>query len=406
MKKILQKYDICVVGAGFAGFAAAVKSARQGAAVLLVDRSPGWGGVTTSGRHQHICGLYAQTATFPVETLNAGLAREVESYIKTEGAVLAQKVGKVYVLPYAEDLLQRYFNSEVKKYRHLDIVFDAQIESVTAVKELIDHVTISTKNEFVTISCGALIDASGSAEAVRLSGASYDIAPVDERQLAAYVIKIAQVKKLSDMQKMEIFYHLAQAVEQALLPNHLRYGTWLQKANSDEGFLRLSVLPSDTAYAVKDIRKQADEVFTILKREMPVFESAVVESYASIVVEREGARMIGKYTLNEEDILTGKKFPGKGVKGSWPIEFWDQKKGPQYDYLKDLTYYEIPSECLVSKDYENLFAAGRCISVTSRAMASTRVTGTCLALGEMAADLAVLFVRETAGKPSKIGEVV
>ena len=40
----------------------------------------------------------------------------------------------------------------------------------------------------------------------------------------------------------------------------------------------------------------------------------------------------------------------------------------------------------------NLFAGGRCISATSQALASTRVMGTCMALGEAAGLQAAVFV--------------
>ena len=44
-----RQYDVIVTGAGPAGFAAAVKAARDGARTLLVDKNPFAGGTWTAG---------------------------------------------------------------------------------------------------------------------------------------------------------------------------------------------------------------------------------------------------------------------------------------------------------------------------------------------------------------------
>ena len=103
--------------------------------------------------------------------------------------------------------------------------------------------------------------------------------------------------------------------------------------------------------------------------------------------------MTGRYRLTEKDVLEGRKFEDGHVKSAWPIEFWDQRKGPQYHYIPDGDYYEIPTRSLRSRDITNLFAAGRCISTYSKALASVRVTGTCLALGSKVQGRCVLISR-------------
>ena len=72
----MQNYDGCVVGAGFAGIAAAVQSARLGLKTVLIEKSAALGGVADRATHQQLCGLYLNTDTSPKETLN-GLSREV-----------------------------------------------------------------------------------------------------------------------------------------------------------------------------------------------------------------------------------------------------------------------------------------------------------------------------------------
>jgi hypothetical protein len=91
--------------------------------------------------------------------------------------------------------------------------------------------------------------------------------------------------------------------------------------------------------------------------------------------------------LTASDIRAGRKFSG-AVINSWPIELWTPARGPVYRYVGGDGCYGIPEVCQKSRDIGNLFMAGRCISVTGEALGSTRVMGTCLALGEAAGRMA------------------
>ena len=51
--------------------------------------------------------------------------------------------------------------------------------------------------------------------------------------------------------------------------------------------------------------------------------------------------------------------------------------------------YEIPYRCLVPLRVDDLLVAGRCISVTHQALASTRLTPTIMTLGQAAGTAAV-----------------
>jgi hypothetical protein len=81
------------------------------------------------------------------------------------------------------------------------------------------------------------------------------------------------------------------------------------------------------------------------------------------------------------------------AKNAWPIELWDREKGTVYRYVPPGDHYEIPFRCMTVKGFSNLLTAGRCISVTHEALGSTRVMGTCMALGDIAGQAAAGLVR-------------
>jgi hypothetical protein len=141
------------------------------------------------------------------------------------------------------------------------------------------------------------------------------------------------------------------------------------------------------------VRHDAQLVFDHLKRVVPAFRRASVSAMSPEAVEREGALMKGAYVLTAEDVLSGRRFDDGVVRNAWPIELWDQQTGPTYTYLRPGDHYEIPRRCLEAPGLTNLYCAGRCISVTREALASTRVTGPCLSLGESAARAALGRIR-------------
>jgi len=66
-----------------------------------------------------------------------------------------------------------------------------------------------------------------------------------------------------------------------------------------------------------------------------------------------------------------------------------------HDQRVDRTYgYPVPYRCFYSKDIDNLFMAGRCISVTHEALGTVRVMKTCGMMGEVVGKAAIEAVRE------------
>jgi hypothetical protein len=101
---------------------------------------------------------------------------------------------------------------------------------------------------------------------------------------------------------------------------------------------------------------------------------------------------MGHYVLNEDEMLSGKKFTDGVALGAWPVEFHDPRSGKIVWKYLDINddYYSIPMGCIIANKVSNLLMAGRCASTTHIAHASTRVIGPALALGEAAGTLAAM----------------
>ena len=59
--------------------------------------------------------------------------------------------------------------------------------------------------------------------------------------------------------------------------------------------------------------------------------------------------------------------------------------------------YGIPYRVLIPRTIDRLLVAGRCISANRRALASARITGTCMAMGQAAGTAAALAALSSRG---------
>ena len=102
--------------------------------------------------------------------------------------------------------------------------------------------------------------------------------------------------------------------------------------------------------------------------------------------KRESRRMKGEYIITQRDISGDVVFPDTGAFGGWPLA--DHYPGGYYHRGAANTNFTTPSpyclpyRSLYSANVDNLFFAGRNISMTHTAMSSIRVMATCGLLGQ------------------------
>jgi hypothetical protein len=386
--------DVLVVGGGVAGVTAAVAAARGGARTILVEKELYIGGTGFAGRFQYICGLYLNADTIPTETLNPGITREISNLLfKTSPGKGIQKIGQVYAQPYNYDDLQSVLASLCRGESNLAALQGHAAIAVTMNSNAVTLVTIEDLRGRQDIAPMMVVDCTGSGEVAALAGSPFELTPKDERQLAGFVVHVKGLRDVDENLSLKVPYHLAQAVKQGLFASEVKLTTFSPGRVADEGFCKMSMFSADEATGTVKARTNADAAIKYLASVLPAFEDATIADTSLKVLEREGRRVIGEYMLAKEDVLSARKFPDGVVKNAWPIELWDRTKGTIFKYVPRGEYYEIPFRCLMAGGITNLLTAGRCISVTHEALGSTRVMGTCMALGEQAGKAAAYRVR-------------
>jgi hypothetical protein len=118
---------------------------------------------------------------------------------------------------------------------------------------------------------------------------------------------------------------------------------------------------------------------------------------AAIGGTRESRLLQGDVVLTDRDIVEKRPFPDGCVPTTWDLDLHYPKeqyakKFPDNPFISRAQFgkgvdrengYPIPYRCLYSKDVDNLFMAGRCISVTHEALGTVRVMRTCGMMGEV-----------------------
>lgn len=116
--------------------------------------------------------------------------------------------------------------------------------------------------------------------------------------------------------------------------------------------------------------------------------------------KRESRRFIGQHILTQNDLLTSRSFPDVIAYGGWPIDT-HPPEGVDAPELPPCTQhhlpylYDIPLRCCVSTGPRNLMFAGRNLSATHIAFASTRVMATCAVVGQGVGTAAALALQQS-----------
>jgi hypothetical protein len=387
-------YDVVVVGGGAAGLAAAIAAGGASARTALVERYGFLGGMATAGMVSTICGLYHGASAATPEPLNDGFAEAFARRLAAmPGCQKPVRRGRGFVLPYTPFAFACLADELVTAVPQLDVYLHAYLVGVEGRPGRIDALRIATWERTLELRSTVVVDTSGDAVVAGHAGAATETAPASERQLPSLVFVLQQVDTaaLEAGPRVALLRTLLGAERDGRLPPGASNVTLAPSPQPGEliGKLALGGVADEPpnrrdflTAAEQEGRRRVLAVTEFLKT-LPPFARAFVSHVAPQVGVRESRRVIGRYRLTREDVLSGRKFDDGVARASWPIELWQEGQlGATYEYLEDGATYEVPLRSLQARDVDNLFVAGRCMSATHEALGSARVIGTCLATGE------------------------
>ena len=155
----MKKYNVAVFGGGFAGVAAALAAAREGASVILVEKSNCLGGAAVNCLVNPFM-PYQTKINGKTVNLSAGIFGEIKERLKERKAFSGGS--------FLEEEL-KYILNEMALEAGIDLLFHAYLCKAQKDGLRVQSVTVATKGGEVNINADYFVDATGDAQLAYLA---------------------------------------------------------------------------------------------------------------------------------------------------------------------------------------------------------------------------------------------
>lgn len=402
LKTKIVECDLCVVGGGMAGLVAAISAAREGLQVVLMHERPVLGGNASSEIRMWVCGAHGKN------NRETGILEEIalENLYRNPTKSYAIWDTVLYDFVRREENITLLLNCTCMDAKTEQGAFahnrDTRICSVTGYQ--------MTTQCFYEIKAKFFCDSSGDSILAPLSGAKFRIG----REAAEEFGEKTETKVADNMTMGMSCLIQGRETEQDVVYTPPRWSKPLTQADfanrepdiydETENFWYLEL--GGDRNTIEDTEILRDELVALATGTWDYIKNSGnfnadkwdLDFLGFLPGKRESRRMCGEYMITQKDICDGKVFEDEIAYGGWPIDdhfpggFY-HKGCPNTDYATPAPY-SIPYRALYSENVENLFFAGRNISMTHTAMSSIRVMATCALLGEAVGKAASIAVKD------------
>ncbi len=380
------KYDFVVIGGGIAGMCASVAAARQGVKVALINDRPIWGGCNSSETRVHLGGHIEME---PYTNLG--------NMIKEFGPL---RGGNAQPAEFYEDDKKRAFLEA--EAEHLDLYPSYRVDRVDCRDGRIRAVyaTHIETGETVEFRAPIFSDCTGDGTVGYLAGADYSMG---RESRAEYNEPSAPEQGDSLTMGASVQWYSVEDDAPSTFPV-FEYGLNF----NDESCERVTM--GEWTWETGMNRDQCDEFerirdyglmvvysnWSYLKNRLEdngSYDNRSLGWVAYIAGKRESRRLLGDHVLTENDLVNEVAYPDASFTTTWSIDlhYPDPKNSehfPGEEFKSICTHgavnpYAVPYRCLYSRNIDNLFMAGRNISVTHIGLGTVRVMRTTGMMGEV-----------------------
>jgi len=391
--------DLLVAGGGLAGVCAALAAARNGIRVILVQDRSVLGGNSSSEVRMHVVGANAHTAR--PGWREGGIIEE----LRLDDAVNnPQRSFEMWSLLLYDKIIRE---------PGIKLLLDTTLYAAATSGSLINRVMArcDKTEQLFRIRAACFADCTGDSRLALEAGASV---LWGRENRAAFGETLAPEKTSRHTQGSSILFTSRDWGR----PMPYTPPAWARKIQDRDLLLRNTgsweygywwIELGGTGDTIRDNEKLRRELLAVvtgvwdyIKNSGKYPESAnwALNWIGMVPGKRESRRIVGRHILTQQDLEKGgDQFEDAVCIGGWSMDdhpsggFDDPDIRPAVQTeLQEV--YNIPLRALCSRDFENLFMAGRNASCSHVAFSSTRVMATCAVMGQAVGTAAAQCVRD------------
>jgi hypothetical protein len=390
------EYDLVVTGGGIAGICAAVTAARLGLKVALIQDRPVLGGNNSSEVRVWLQGARSKQPWPRIGDVVAELEAEKRAHYGPENKADLYEDDKKLAVVRGEPNIDLFL-----EHRGNGVEMEGnRIRAIVA-----QEIRTGRRLRFVA---RWFADCTGDACIGALAGADFDLQEKNKMGPCNLwnVCECKDTNAINTGTKESVedvpFPRCPWALDLSdkpfpgrdkVKPDPNKLGGWYWESGFDRDPINEMEYVRDwnfrAMYGAWDALKNVDKVLTKHRLNWSAY----------ILGKRESRRLLGDVILDVVDLEQDRKFPdgysptgwdndlhrpspryNKGFEGDAFIATAEHGYFPAYE---DNRSFWIPYRCLYSRNIDNLFMAGRCISVTHEALGAVRVMRTCGTQGEV-----------------------
>lgn len=411
----MQQYDVFVMGGGISGSMAAIAASKTGAKTLIVESHGFLGGTLTANGVGPMMTFHAGDK-LAIQGFTNELIERLKRLGKSPGHIF-DTVGFTYsVTPFDAEAMKHELELMVTETGG-EILYHTMLAGVETENGRITGIKVCNKSGLSDIHASVFIDATGDGDLSAGAGAEYTKGRESDGatqpmtlKMKMYNVDIPKVKEYihSHPEDFPLYNGDTSIIEKAPRLSVGGFDSLFKKAkergeisiprenilffetnNPGEVILNTTrIIGHDATDALSlsraemEGRKQCRELELFVRKYIPGFEHAVVESTGPNIGVRGSRQIKGVYTLTADDILQQRKFDDTIAHSGYPIDIHSPDgEGTKHQKLEWGGMYSIPYSCMITSSVKNLIVIGRCISATFEAQAAMRTTPTTGAIG-------------------------
>jgi hypothetical protein len=379
-------FDLVVCGGGYGGMGAAISGARMGLKVALIQNRPVLGGNGSS-----------EVRVWAMGGIRRGLYPNI-------GEIVEEFQDQAKMSPGTEEEFGDAKKEQiVRAEKNLSLFLNNHVYAVEMAepsKHIGAVIALDTRtNQRRKFSGKLFVDSTGHATIAALAGAEVTLRETEH-------LGMSNMWRWENKDTPQTFPETPWALQLSLedFPYPQRFhAQWFWES----GFNKHPILELES---MRDWNlRAAFGAFNAMKNGEGKADhpNAKIEWVAYVGGPRESRQVIGDVLLTREDIVDKKPFPDGTVPTTWDIDLHYPReqyaqKFPEDPFISKaimdkkvdrLQGYPVPYRCFYSKNIDNLFTAGRDVSVTHEALGTVRVMKTGGMIGEVVGKAASLCVK-------------